>query len=72
MSARLRVPGGVPVGRVIAAVSPAAFLTRSQVDPFIAGLHTLVALVPPRRFDGPDCTQVLTFFGNHTAINDLW
>ena len=70
MSARLRVPGRVPVRRVVTAMSPTALLTRSQMDPFVAGLDTLVALVPPRLFDGFNRTQVFTLFGRHTALDD--
>jgi len=52
-------------------MSPTALLTRSQMDPFVAALDTLVALVPPRLFDGSNRTQMLTLVGNHTGLNDL-
>jgi len=43
MSARLRVPGGVSVPRVVATQRPAALLTGAQVNPAVARFHALVA-----------------------------
>src|SRR5258706_8062010 len=43
MSARLRVPRGVSVRRVVATQRPAALLTRAEVNPAVARFHTLFA-----------------------------
>src|SRR5256885_13004188 len=59
-----RMPGGagvfrrVPVGRVVAAVRAAAFLTRSEMHPLGADLYALVAHAPPRLLDRRDRGQV--------------
>src|SRR5256885_15818614 len=58
------MPGGVgvfrrvPVGRVVAAVRAAALLTRPEVHPLGADLHTLVAHAAPRLLDRRDRGQM--------------
>src|SRR5258708_39097739 len=46
MSARLRVPRGVSIRRIIATQRPAALLTRAQVNPAVASFHALFAFAP--------------------------
>jgi hypothetical protein len=60
MTAHLRVPGGVAVGRAVAAQRRAAFLAGPQMDPVRADFHTLVALMALLVFDGLDGAEVGT------------
>ena len=60
MSACLRVPGGVAVGRTVAAQCRAASLTGAQMDPTVAGLDTFLTLMAFWFFDGRDGFDMFT------------
>jgi len=51
MTALLRMPGGVAVGRAFAAQRRTAGLARPQMDPVVADLDALFALIAFRVFD---------------------
>ena len=58
MTARLRVPRGVPVRRVVATQRPAALLARAQVNPAVARFHALFAFAPLRVLHRGDRIQM--------------
>ena len=60
MSARLRVPGGVAVGRTVATKCQAAGLAGTQMNPAVAGLDTLFTLMAFRVFDGRNGVDMIT------------
>jgi len=60
MPACLRVPGGVAVGRTVAAQCRAAGLTGTQMYPAVAGLDTLLTLMAFRVFDGRNGFEMVT------------
>ncbi len=60
MPARLCVSGRVALRRVVAAQRRAAFLAGAQVDPFLAYLHALFALLAFCVGDGGDRVKMRT------------
>jgi hypothetical protein len=68
MPAHSRVPGGVAVRRAIAAQCRAALLTRPQMNPLCADLHTLIALPSFRVFDRSDRVEMRTTYISHHHV----
>ena len=58
VTARIRVPGGVSVRRVVAAERPAALLTRAQVNPTVARFYALFAFALLCMLDRGDRIQM--------------
>jgi hypothetical protein len=68
MPARVRMSGGVAVWRAVTAKRRAAFLTRPQMHPSSADLHTLFALPAFRMFDGSDHFEMRTTEISHHRL----
>ena len=60
MPALMRVFGGVPIWRAVAAERDAAFLAGPQVDPLRPDLYAFFAFAALRLFDGRDRFEVRT------------
>jgi hypothetical protein len=65
MPAGVRVPGGVAVGRAVAAQGDAAFLTGPQMDPLRVDLDALLAHPVRSVFDGFDGAEMGADFFRH-------
>ena len=68
MLGRVRVFGGVAVGRVVATEGGTALLTRSQMHPTPADFHALLAFMALRVLDGRHRADVVACHAGHVAV----